>query len=184
VYVIDHRPGGQGRLDVWESRRADLGAAWDAPKSLGPDVNNPWDDAWPAVSPDGLTLYSSKWSAWARGEKNFELRLQRRAAAAEPWGPTEWLGPPVNSPDPETAPRPLADGSGVLFTRLLAGGKADWLVAVPKPGGGWDVDPVRLDHRDHNPTLTADGRTVVFQNDRAGGRGRFDLWQMRLVPKK
>ena len=68
------------------------------------------------------------------------------------------------------APRPLADGKGFVFTRRLAGGIADWLLAVPKPGGGWDVDPVRLDHKDYNPTFTADGRTVVFQSDRPGGR--------------
>jgi serine/threonine protein kinase len=183
VYVIDTRPGGQGRLDIWESRRADRDAPWDPPKNLGPTVNDPWDDSWPAVSPDGLTLYNSKWSTWTPVGKNFELRIQRRATPAEPWGRDEWFGPHVNSLDAEIAPRPLADGSGVLFTRLLVSGKADWLIAVPK-AGGWDVDPVRLDHRDHNPTLTADGRTAVFQSDRPGGRGRIDLWQMRLVPKK
>lgn len=131
-----------------------------------------------------MTPYGAKWSAWTKGGMNHELRIQRRTAPGDAWGAAEWVGPPVNTLDPEIAPRPLADGREFVFTRLLGGGKVDWLVAVPKPGGGWDVDPVRLDHRDYNPTFTADGRTAVFQSDRPGGRGRADLWQVRRVPKK
>jgi serine/threonine protein kinase len=179
VFVTEHRPGGPGRLDVWESRRTDRDAPWAAPKCLGPPVNDVWDNAWPAISPDGQTLYSALWSKWARGEKAYDLRAQRRDGPG--WGAGPAIGPEVNTADPEVAPRPLADGKSFVFSRVTAGG-VNWLLAVEREGG-WDIRLVRANSWGVAPTFTADGRTVVFAADRPGGHGKSDLWQVRLVPK-
>jgi hypothetical protein len=39
-------------------------------------------------------------------------------------------------------------------------------------GGGVNTAADELD-----PALTADGRTILFATDRAGGEGSFDIWE-------
>jgi len=79
LFFSDHnihnlpRPGGYGSSDMWVSRRPTTQGSWGAPVNLGPQVNGPYADHGPRVSPDGLTLYFSsldrpggygRWDIW------------------------------------------------------------------------------------------------------------------------
>jgi hypothetical protein len=37
---------------------------------------------------------------------------------------------------------------------------------------------------DSSPAATGDGRIVVFESNRPGGHGGYDLWQTRRVKRK
>jgi hypothetical protein len=78
LFFSDHnihlpRPGGYGSSDMYVSRRPTTQGSWGAPVNLGPQVNGPYADQGPRVSPDGLTLYFSsldrpggygRWDIW------------------------------------------------------------------------------------------------------------------------
>jgi hypothetical protein len=64
LFFSDHninlpRPGGYGNSDMWVSMHPTTQGSWGAPVNLGPQVNGPYADHGPRVSPDGLTLYFS-----------------------------------------------------------------------------------------------------------------------------
>lgn len=83
-------------------------------------------------------------------------------------------------------PRLSADGLTLYFVRGKAGdedgGSADivfsrrsfesWSPPQPLPGVNSDAD-------DLGPELSADGRTLYFYSNRAGGQGGYDLWMAR-----
>ncbi len=57
LYFYSDRLGGNGGYDLWVSRLGDNG--WREPTNLGPNVNSPFNDYGPALSPNGVTLYFS-----------------------------------------------------------------------------------------------------------------------------
>lgn len=50
------RPGGQGKVDLWMSRRPTLTDPWSAPVNLGATVNSSTDEKGPTLSSDGPAL--------------------------------------------------------------------------------------------------------------------------------
>ncbi|HEY7171200.1 MAG TPA: hypothetical protein VH417_10165 [Vicinamibacterales bacterium] len=52
-----NRPGGLGNLDLWASTRVTTSEPWSPPVNLGSTVNSGNNDAGPALSFNGLTLY-------------------------------------------------------------------------------------------------------------------------------
>ena len=59
VFFASNRPGpgAVGGLDLWVSTRATTSEPWSTPVNLGPSVNYAGNDAGPALSFDGTTLY-------------------------------------------------------------------------------------------------------------------------------
>ena len=59
LYFSSDRPGVEGWINLWVTRRATLHDDWSEPVPLGPGVNGPSVDGFPVVSTDGQTLYWS-----------------------------------------------------------------------------------------------------------------------------
>jgi hypothetical protein len=57
LYFHADRPGGQGGLDIWLSRKVD--GEWQTPVNLSA-VNSPSSEGWPALSPDGNELWFTR----------------------------------------------------------------------------------------------------------------------------
>jgi WD40-like Beta Propeller Repeat len=57
MYLASNRPGTLGGLDLWVATRASTSDVWSAPTNLGSGVNSSVNDAGPAISFDGTTLY-------------------------------------------------------------------------------------------------------------------------------
>ena len=55
LLFTSNRPGGQGGEDVWISKWDGVEYAWPLP--LSKEVNTPFDEIDPAITPDGMTLY-------------------------------------------------------------------------------------------------------------------------------
>ena len=64
-----------------------------------------------------------------------------------------------------------------------------WMAVRPAPGAPF-ADPrpaapgLNAGFNTRSPCLSADGRTLIFDSDRPGGPGQFNLWVARRVPRK
>jgi hypothetical protein len=138
-------------------------------------------DSHPAFAPDGRTLYFLKSSPdfgfWTIVVSRFE---------AGRWGAPEVA--PFSGLYSDADPFVTADGSRLYFiSNRPVPGKAKpdmdvWF--VEKTAGGWGEPknlgpPVNSEGNEWYPTLTSDG-TIYFGSDRAGGKGRTDLYRARL----
>ncbi len=57
MFLSSSRPGGFGGTDLWVSTRKTTQDVWSPPVNLGPKVNTGFNEAAPALSCDGTTLY-------------------------------------------------------------------------------------------------------------------------------
>ncbi len=56
LYFTSNRAGGSGGFDLYRTSRADASAPWAAPQPVA-ELNTPFDDKFPSVTEDELTLY-------------------------------------------------------------------------------------------------------------------------------
>ena len=98
------------------------------------------------------------------------------------WTTPVEVGAGVNSPSYiNFAPTLVADGKTLFFSRG-PGPDSLWLSRRSALDQPWDEatrlpSPVNSDTSTaHCPTISGDGRILVFASDRAGGLGSFDLW--------
>ncbi len=57
IFFVSERPGGVSAVDVWVSTRASTSDEWSTPVNLGEPFNGTGNDAGPALSLDGKSLY-------------------------------------------------------------------------------------------------------------------------------
>jgi Tol biopolymer transport system component len=107
------RPGGQGRADIWVTRRKTKESPWSVPVNLGPTVNSAGAECAPSISSDGLSLYFHR--IRAGGSRKPDIWVTTRKTKDDPWGRPVKLGPPVNSSDQEYNPDISSDGSTLFF---------------------------------------------------------------------
>lgn len=159
---------------------------WSAPQEpafAGPAVALETD---PAYSADGAWLY------YASDRTNAgDLDIWRVARTADGhWGEPERLPVPVNSPQTELLPRPLADGRLLFGSHRPGGiGGRDLYVATPRGEGRWEVEPlpapINTPGDEYEADLSRDGRVLVVVANR-GTRSHlyvYDLeadgWRLR-----
>lgn len=58
LYFVSERPGGQGQLDIYVSKKKSAGS-WGSPKNLGAVINTELDEKFVFIHPNGKTLYFS-----------------------------------------------------------------------------------------------------------------------------
>ncbi|MHC4309817.1 MAG: hypothetical protein ACYSSN_07730 [Planctomycetota bacterium] len=127
LYFNSKRSGGYGSNDIWVSRRATRNDPWEQPTNLGPVVNSSASESVPLLSSDGLLLFFSESESIETpirpgGFGNQDIWVTRRASISDPWGTPENLGPIVNSPSLDIAPRISPDGFTLYFTSNRPGG--------------------------------------------------------------
>jgi hypothetical protein len=193
-FASDH-PGGSGDFDLWVARRSvrtpkenTTDADWDIPVPLGPVVNSQYDDDGPSISADGLSLYFS--SNRPDGYGDADLWVTTRPTVNGVWGEPVNLGSTVNSSLWEARPNISADGLTLFFgsNQLDGGVMCDLYMTTRKTTQGAWSTPVKLSASVNSPDdedwprISADGRTLIFESDRPGGLGDWDLWQVSIEP--
>jgi len=98
------RPDGQGRADLWVTRRKTRDDNWGVPINLGPTVNTASFDARPILVSNGLLLFFE--SDRPGGFGSTDLYMMKRTNVSDPWTEPVNLGPIINSPN--------TDGQGFL----------------------------------------------------------------------
>ena len=162
------------------------------PVNLGPGINSPHDDYMPQSSPTGAVLYFTSQrrgfpgttydkddNSW--GEDIYSV--SRKPGGG--WGVPGLLPPPVNSVLNDGAPAFTADGQGLIFVgcgRNEGFGSCD-LYQAALDGSKWS-NPRNLGNVvngsdwDSQPTISSDGRMIIFTSTRDGGFGGEDLYMI------
>lgn len=154
-----------------------------SPQLLGPEINSPLPEYLPSLSADGKTLVFTR--VIANQEDFFSAQ---RTSANAPWQtalPLTALNTPLN----EGAHCLSADGNTLIFTacnRPEGKGSCDLYISYRK-GGTWTPpqnlgSPVNTDAYETQPSLSADGQTLLFTARRPDGTGNNDLWQSEKKP--
>ena len=193
LFFYSTRLGGLGSADIYVSHRVSTGAdgdTWGPPVNLGPDVN---------------TAGAENGSYYVRegGEPNAVLYFNRTPAGGSldiyrvsltndgvPLGPAVAV-PELNDPtgaDQKVAVR--TDGLELFLSSSRSGsfGNLDlWVFTRQTVHDPWS-SPVHLDAPintpdiDSQPSLSRDGRMLIFTSIRSGGLGVQDLWMSTRAP--
>jgi hypothetical protein len=167
---------------------------WSRPLNLGPLVNSPFNDAGPAVSKDGLSLYFG--SDRPGGFGAFDIWVSQRASVEAPWGPPVNLGASVNTSGVENVPILSRDEHWLFFNSNRSGGFGgndlwvsyrehvkDDLGWQPPMNLGGDVNTSFVDQgAGYFENAEAGTPLLFFNSDRPGGMGAADIYISPLLP--
>jgi Tol biopolymer transport system component len=178
LLFTSQRPGSAG-WDIWMSTRSGPAAPWTAPTSIV-ELSSGWSELHPYLEPNGFEIY---FSSTRPGGLGFEdIWLATRASVADAFGtPTNVTA--LSSSDVDSAPELSSDGLTVYFHSIRFGGlgATDLYTATrPSLGAAFGTPTlmanVNSSGGDREPTVTADGLTLIFASNRGGGAGAEDLW--------
>jgi outer membrane protein OmpA-like peptidoglycan-associated protein/tetratricopeptide (TPR) repeat protein len=155
------------------------------PERLSENINTVNDEYWPAISLDGRKLVFTRLLKPAAGlpHEDFYIAEFDSSGWAEAVPITE-----INTPENEGAQALSADGRLLFFTgcnRTDGFGSCDiyysffdgkrW--SAPKNAG----NVVNSSSWDAQPTISSDNRFLYFSSNRAGGKGKKDIWRAEIV---
>lgn len=174
LYFASTRLGGFGRYDLYMSTRQSINDPWGPPTNLGPTVNSPYDEVFPSLSSDGLTLYFSDeaLSVPARpgGLGGCDIWMSTRATRSAPWTTPVNVGAPINSFAEEVSPSISGDGLLLVFSSERPGGLGGndiWMTTRATLQEAWGP-PVNLgpsvnsSNWEEGCSVSADGLAVFF----------------------
>jgi serine/threonine protein kinase len=185
LYFASKRAGGYGNFDIYVVKRATLNEPWSDPVNLGPVVNSPYFEGHLSLSPDGLLLFfcdDNLNTPRPGGYGRADMWMARRASLSDPWQAPVNLGPQVNGPAFDFAPRISPDGRTLYFWSGLIENSSTWntwqapIIPVVDFNGDGKVDAndqaVLVSHLGQNYPLCdiapfAWGNGIVDANDLA-----------------
>ena len=177
LVLASYRPGGTGDSDIWQYTRAAPDQPFAAPQPVAA-VNSTSYECCPVLSADGLTLIFGT----DRRTPLTEVFIAERKSPGDAFGPPAPLDA-VN--DNITRPQHLsADGLTLWLTSHRNIGRSDVFVATRTAPGAPFSTPVLVpslssSENEHSVTLTRDGLEAIFSSNRAGGKGKQDIWLAR-----
>jgi outer membrane protein OmpA-like peptidoglycan-associated protein/tetratricopeptide (TPR) repeat protein len=157
------------------------------PVNLGDKINSPYSDYHPSLTVDENLLIFTRLrpsdELTENGGSAFEEDFYYSKRVNGQWLPAIPLGPPINTHGNEGAHSISPDGRYFYFTgcdRPDGVGSCDLLVSE-RAGQTWTNpknlgDIVNAGVWDSQPTLSADGQTLIFSSRRSGGKGQSDFW--------
>lgn len=156
---------------------------WTTPKDIE-ELNTPYNEGAPALSPDGNTLV---FVSCDRKESYGGCDLFISYKTENGWSPAANFGDKINSPAYETQPCLSDNGKMILFCSNRIGGfggKDIWLSFKNKENS-W-VKPINLgpdintSENEECPFLHSDGKTLYFSSDGHPGMGKKDIFMSRM----
>ncbi|MBI3501618.1 MAG: PD40 domain-containing protein [Bacteroidetes bacterium] len=138
IYFASTRPGGFGGSDIYVCRRLPTGK-WGPAQNLGEEINTPYNEDFPNISPDGKTLYFSSMGHTSMG--GYDIFFAKYDDKKNLFNDAKNLGYPINSTQDD------------MNFRVSANGKYGYISIRRKDGLG-DLDIYRLDFIDVDPDYT------------------------------
>lgn len=96
LFFASNRANIRGDLDIYVSKK-DASGAWTKPEKLNDNINTPYDDDSPFITPDGKELYFSSRGRNSMG--GFDIFRSEWDEKINDWGPAVNMGNPVNTPE-------------------------------------------------------------------------------------
>jgi hypothetical protein len=187
-FMASNRPGGEGGLDIWLSRRDKVDDPWGPPVNLGPPINTEHNDFCPTLARDGHTFYFvSNRPGHCGATPNADIYTARFDSNLAVSSVTH-LGCTINSAWDEHSPFPAnVPGAGsVLFYSSArpaeeggVAGNHDLYMSSSHGGvlgAGEAIAELNTTFNDAQPNVRRDGLEIFFWSDRPGGFGGPDLW--------
>jgi Tol biopolymer transport system component len=185
MILASGRPGGFGGADLYQSYRADIhdDFAWQTPTNLGANINTSASENGNGIFDNGTVaqLFFASDRLGPAGSGDIYTSTRQPDGS---WGPVS-LVPELSSPGTDNRPNLRADGLEIFFYSDRAGslgGSDIWTSTRTDVTAAWST-PVNLGATvnstagDTTPSLSADGRTLIFASGRPGGQGT-DLYMM------
>lgn len=189
LYFHSVRPGGMGGSDLWSTVWDKLADDWAEPNPMSRIVNSAYNDKWPCISEDGLTLLFS--SNRPEGLGGYDLWMTTRASVMDNWNASVNLGSTVNSEGWERRSWLSTDGRRLMyeFNRAsgnLRGGEIYDLYVTTREGpdgawvsSTWLAEAINMTFDDDGLCVIGGGPATYFVSERPDGG--WDLWQASLV---
>jgi outer membrane protein OmpA-like peptidoglycan-associated protein len=157
------------------------------PLNLGPSVNSDQYEYFPVLTADEQTLVFTR-NQRKSGAMDYQEDFYFSILDGKEWSPALNFGDPINTDDNEGAQTITADGMQLFFigcNRKGANGSCDIYRSLRK-GKTWGApenlnEPVSTSKWESQPSISADGKTLYFVSNRAGGLGVTDIWVTHLV---
>ena len=153
------------------------------PQNLGPNINTTDDEYWPCLTADEKTLIFTRRIKDGTSYPGYQEDFYISNMENQGWSLAKNAGFPLNSALNEGAQTISADGRLMVFTacdREDGLGRCD-LYFSRKTGDKWTFpenmgSPVNSSDYETQPSLSADGKTLYFASNRAGGFGDIDMY--------
>ncbi|QCK16447.1 OmpA family protein [Mangrovivirga cuniculi] len=152
---------------------------WQAPVSLGKNINSRYTETAASLTSDGKTIYFASNRPGSIG--GFDIYKSEKNEKGV-WGQAKNLGPVVNTEQNEEGPFIHPDQRTLFFTsegHKSMGGRD--IFRTVRANGEWQTPvnlgyPINTTTDDNYFTLSADGETGYFSSDRVGGQGGQDIY--------
>ncbi len=135
LYFASDRSGGVGGTDLYVSNKLPNGI-WGPAQNLGPEINTPYNEDFPNISPDGKILFFSSNGHTTMGGYDI-FKAEKDPATQKFTNPTN-MGYPVNTPEDD------------YNFRMAANGRFGYMAAL-REGGLGDLDIYRVTFNDVDP---------------------------------
>jgi len=154
------------------------------PINMGPNINTAADEYSPVATADDKTIIYTR-------QINYNEDFYQSSNVNNEWQKATYLSDKINTPNYNEGSESVSqDGKFLFFTgcnRPDGRGRCDIYVAQKK-GDNWgkpfDLSPpVNTGGWESQPSISADGRTLYFVSNRAGGYGGYDIWKSTLTDK-
>jgi hypothetical protein len=186
LFFTSARPGGVGGNDLYLSYRKnthdDFG--WEAPVNIGPPVNSALSDLGPSVW--GPELYFWRGPPPVQVPGDIYVSQIRGKEFGEPGLVSE-----LSSTSHDEKPGIRFDGRQILIASDRPGGIGDvdvWISTRRGNGREWEtpLNMVAINSMagDRRPSFSPDGAMILFDSDRPGGSGSFDLYVSTRITKR
>ena len=121
---VSASPAGVQTDNACRQRQFGKFSEWSAAVNMGPVVNSADLEFWPAISPNGLSLYfGSNRPGSIPGPQIQDIWVTQRASLDAPWGEPRNLGPNINSEFRDNSPRLSRDGHWLIFGSARVAGR-------------------------------------------------------------
>ena len=181
LFFGEQETNNKNAVDLYTATRPAIGAAFSAATPLTA-ANSGNEDNGAVLTADRLELYF--FSTRAGGSGNRDIWVLRRTTATGAWAPARPVTE-LNSSAADYMPSLTADALTIVFASNRGGGSgaADdiWTSSRPSRAAAF-APPVRIAELSSLPTaatspfIFADGLTLLFADERAGGLGARDIW--------
>ncbi len=159
------------------------GNEFDAPQSISPYINSPYNEGAAAISGDGKALV---FTSCNRPDSRGDCDLYYSRLENGTWSKPSNLGPTVNSSWWDSQPTLSADGRTLYFSSARKAGslgQEDIYVTNLTDDGTWTAAknvgaPINTPGHDMAPFLHASGTTLYYSTDGPIGMGGLDLFRV------
>ena len=182
------KDGIQTHRDLFYTQRKSLDAPFGKVQTVpGKEIVTEYADTAALITDNGTTMYFSSNRPGGIGSK--DIYVATRKDPNGPFTTVKNMGPNVNSKWVDSNPAITEDGLTLFFHSKRPGfGRSDLYVTCRKskdepwtPARNLGVT-ANTDFAEANPSVSANGKILLFRSDREGTVGKQDLWQMPMDP--